>query len=113
MLFRSDALQGSLIVEGGRGLALPSELARPRAAVGVTADGRLLVAEGIAEATALQSALIAAGAWRAMALVTPDGAAIHWGDGLLDAYPASTLFVLGRPLPSPLTRLEPFLAGAR
>lgn len=107
-----DALQGSLLVAAGRALALTDPAAPTRAAVGVTADGRLLVAEGRGDAAAMQSALVEAGAIRAMALVTSDGAIAHWGEGLLDAYPATSLFVLGRPAPSPLTRLEPILGVA-
>jgi hypothetical protein len=47
-----------------------------------------------------------------MALVTAGGAQAHWGSGVLDAYPTTTLFVLSREAPSPVTRLERFFPAA-
>ncbi len=107
-----DALQGTLLVDEGRALAVDDAMEMERAAVGVTDDGRLLLARGACGLAALQRALVEAGAARAMALVTAGGAQAHWGAGLLDAYPATSLFVLARPAPPPVTRLEPLFVTA-
>ncbi len=107
-----DALQGALLVDEGRALPVDDVAEVERAALGVTADGRLVLAQGTCGLDALQGALVEAGVVRAMALVTAGGAQAHWGSGVLDAYPTTTLFVLSREAPSPVTRLERFFPAA-
>lgn len=107
-----DALQGALLVDDGRALPVDDVAEVERAALGVTADGRLVLAQGTCGAAALQGALREAGVTRAMALVTAGGARAHWGEGVLDAYPTTTLFVLSREAPSPVTRLERLFPAA-
>jgi len=107
-----DALQGALLVDAGRALPVDDVAEVERAALGVTADGRLVLAQGTCGADVLQAALVEAGVTRAMALVTAGGARAHWGTGVLDAYPTTTLFVLSREAPSPVTRLETLFPAA-
>lgn len=107
-----DVLQGTLLVSERRALPMDDGPVTERAALGVTDDRRLLLAQGTCGLHALQRALTEAGAVRAMALATPGGTEIHWGPGLRDAYADTSLFILARPAPSPVTRLEAILAAA-
>ena len=105
-----DALQGTLVVQDGAAVELADDGARPRLALGLTRDRRLVVLEGSAGARVVQAALVALGVSAGMLVET--GArepSVHWAsprDALRDAYPATTLFMLAREARSPVARLE-------
>ena len=108
-----DALQGVSLLAAGERMTTDDLAVAARVALATTDDGRLLIAEGSCTRDALQEALRLAGARDALELHTgPVGAQAHWGEGVLDAYPSTTLFALAREAPSPLTRLEPMMPPA-
>lgn len=111
-----DALQGTLVVQDGVAIELADDVARPRLALGLTRDRRLLMLEGSASVGALQAAFRALGASAGLLVATgARGPSVHWAsprDALRDAYPATTLFVLGREARPPVVRLEETFAAA-
>ena len=107
-----DVVEGTLLVERGAPLPAGDLTSRARTALALTRDGRLITAHGVSTLADLARALVEAGAETAL-WVEPSDAPAHWGDGVLDAYPSSALFVLSGPAPVPVARLEPILAAAR
>lgn len=106
-----DAVEGTLLIERGAVSGVTSERSA-QTALGVTRDGRVLIASGAADAAEIARDLVDAGAVTAILLDASEGADAHWGAGVLDAYAQTALFVLGAPAPPPVARLEPILAAA-
>ncbi len=107
-----DAIEGTLLVERGAAISSVTSDSVSQTALGLTRDGRLLVASGVADASELARDLVEAGAVTAILLRPSEGTDAHWGSGVLDAYAQTALFVLGAPAPPPVARLEPILAAA-
>ncbi len=107
-----DAIEGRLLVEHGAAVDAPTSTQSTRLALGITRDGRLLVARGVCDLVELARAMVSAGAETALSLDATEGGEDHWGNGVRDAWLQSALFVLGASAPSPVTRLEPILAAA-
>jgi hypothetical protein len=111
-----DALQGTFVVQDGVAVELADEDVRPRLALGLTLDRRLILLEGTAHMRAVQAAFGALGVSTGLLIETGTREpSVHWAsarEALRDAYPATTLFVLAREARSPVVRLEEMFAAA-
>ena len=108
----SDAIQGTLVRSAGTP-RWSDDTAAPRRIVAV-ARGRLLVVEGTATSSEVDDLLAELGATDALAFAHATGGA-HWTgqDGVRDAWPESALFLESSPAPSPVLRLDGWLAAER
>ncbi len=109
-----EAVQVERIVGDGIDPTAPDAFSRPSVAVGVTVDGRVLIASGVSTRDELASALRDAGATTAGRFAgVASERPLRWrsDEALREAYPGTTLYVLGHPGPSPVARLEPVLRG--
>lgn len=109
-----DAVEGLALLRAGASVEVPAGAVGGRQlAVATTADGRMLVAEGAVGWAALTAALQGAGARDAIGLSIEGGeiGASFRGEGttLHDGYPGPVIFMLERPAPDRVLRLEPLL----
>lgn len=109
-----DAIEGVTLLRAGTYVDAQTSGGAEAIAVGLTADRRLLVAEGSAGWAPLAGALRDAGARDAIGLSGPSGeVGVHWRSAetpLHEGYPGAVLFVMDRPEPARVVRLEPLLA---
>ncbi len=107
-----DALQGDALVREGAVMVPLDGTVGERAALGVTADGRALLAVGTASARELAAALRDAGAREAVSLDRGAGTVRwHGADGVRAAYPGTAVYVLAGEATAPVVRLEALGTG--
>lgn len=104
-----DALQGVAVLRGGDDAGDVVWERRDRVVLGRARDGRTVLLETDGSAAAVRALLRSAGVSDAVAFEAGNGAAVsRWRGGaepLRDAYPSTTLFLLGAPMPPAVLRL--------